>query len=421
MQEKIEDKYRWFKDNMSMYIADFEDVVYRDLDNPKLSSYLYDIYYYFNEMYQDEDKRFFMKFYDTFMMRYSNENCRYRNAIFRNRGYYSFFVNLCMIMYTYKVHKDNYSNFEAVVDEVFNYDICYDSLDWLKEYGNLVCALLAMSESVIERKNFKYMDNLRELFRRIIYTFNVPSEFFEVVAKWNTLNDIDRSFHNLVDNSKEKVDLNLVDNILDIVLGDKENKYFCSDILFFGNRFWYLNNRLYEVEDNDFLRKNIFKEICKLHPLMFFIDGSDKFEYYMDIVFDSDSYKELVLKLDLLNKAGYEYMLVGDRDILNKLDQLKGQKDSFRDQEVVYPVDMRSINPIAKPKKIVERMKESYALIDDRINYDFIDQLHLVAMSLVGFNEAFDYTIKHGSFEEEKQEDSVPKEKKKSFFAFLEK
>ena len=73
-----------------------------------------------------KDECYFDKFYESFMNIYnSDRTCNFRNSVFLNRFFNSYFINLFLIMKGYQNHRksNDFDSFCAVVDDINPIDI----------------------------------------------------------------------------------------------------------------------------------------------------------------------------------------------------------------------------------------------------------------------------------------------------------
>ena len=104
--------------------------------------------------------------------------------------------------------------------------------------------------------------------------------------------------------------------------------------------------------------------------------SEDSFVCCMEIVFDSDSYHELLSKLSCLQEAGKLYEMKSKKEAFEKIKELDfpNHKKKYNGEIVSYPENC--MNKVEKPKTLFRREKELYGRIDDSISYDFMEELH---------------------------------------------
>lgn len=398
----------WLYDGKSFkhYDDDFDKVFYKNLKNyineffMKLadSDYNGDFPYNINiftmvrrdlsildDMYSNSDKRFIYKFCrESYKINDSKQSIFYKN-VFGNKNFNSYILNLHIILLAYKYNKDNYENFEKIVEGIANIqiDICF-----LKEFPNWtqLAKFDEIVKFILEFKEYKNMPNLRNYFCLNFFLFDGKEELY---------NDILKIYK---DSMELNVERSKMIDIIEKVLGnDLSIKYYYSKILLYENRFDYFNEKINEVENNrsirngicliDLLSINLFNELNK-------DNDKDSFIVLMDKVFDSDSYFEFNSKMLCLIDASKSFES-GDKirsfSYLKDLDSDK-HKSVYCDKKVSYP--RNTMNVIDKPKTILERMKYLYSRIDNSFSYDFMDEIHNDSISVIDFYERISKKIK---------------------------
>lgn len=421
-QERTEDDNRaLLVDNIVTYINDLlDEIKTRDFYYyAKIEEIFWDINKNLEAMFKDTDKRYFDKFYNSFFEKYNpNIRSNFNNSVLGNRGYYSFFINLYIVLACYKSDKSNFDNFRAVVDDVLNYDINIDSFDILPDAYNLNLGL-NFGKSCVEEIQYKDMPNLRKLVGELLPTFVIGSRLHEFRDKSSKAFQINYDFCNAaIAGTPTTTDYLVVEDlylIKEALLSDAKDSYYYDTILLPGKRFFYVNNKLKEIESNDELRSEIFSNIAAIYDSLFvaldFGSERDSFTEYMDKVFDSDSYMELLDKLVVLQEAGKLHFDGRSKAAMEVLKTFDLKKGIYKDKVVVFPIDMNCLNPTSKPKTIIERMKKSYSVIDPRLTYDFMDQVHDEKnISLEEFIKRVDHLI---SAQKQVREDDFTKVKSK--------
>lgn len=104
--------------------------------------------------------------------------------------------------------------------------------------------------------------------------------------------------------------------------------------------------------------------------------GEDSLITCLNNVFDSDSYQEMISKLNCLKEASSLYEK-GDRveafKCISHLDSEKHKK-VYSGECVTY--SNNALNQVEKPKSLFRREKELYTRIDPSISYSFMEELH---------------------------------------------
>ena len=336
-----------------------------DIDFSKIRDQLYSILF---DMYKNDDYRFF----------YSLKNNFPRNVRWSlSSG--CFFIKAYMILKCYESNKDNYENYNTLL-----YDVCkVEEKDYCYDYsfiGNNFKEIKDSLDFILVNKNYKDMPNLRSLLKEIYIncvSSLIPNGYFDWFDEYREIYE---------DASVYGIDYSRASEIFDKSIGNRfalfnhDDGYFYSKILLFGKRFEYINEKLIEVESNNCLRKDIFSNIKDLSIELFEElndeKSGDSFIKYFDMIFDSDSYYELMSKLKSLRDASVLYE-AGDKkkafELVSNLNSVEHKK-KFGDKIVCYPSDC--INVVVKPKMIFRREKELYSKIDDSISYDFMNDLH---------------------------------------------
>ena len=136
------------------------------------------------------------------------------------------------------------------------------------------------------------------------------------------------------------------------------------------------------------------------------------------IVFDSDTYKELMNKLNVLKEAHDKYVS-GNKDTSYLLDELsdKRHKDSFG--KIIISYESSSNNKIDKPNTIDKRMKnlyKKYDLVGEEFDFDEQKENLSSLISIID-EEILNYDIKKNNLNFPKSE-SQPVKKKGKFSIF---
>lgn len=273
-------------------------------------------------------------------------------------------------------HKDNFENFNALVDDLGEIERSFYREDF-KKIDFFHSSLFL--KPLLSHPNYKNLPNFRSFMMHEIA--NLDTRYLgKIYMLYNRFNELKKDYNS-----------EYLDSIFDLkvksISENGKDKTYCSNILLAKEgRFLYLNDKLMEVETNRFIRKEIFSYIKKFNIEMFDVlnEGSseDSFIQCMDIVFDSDTYCEMFNKLKVLKNISDMYRLGSTIDALNKLKDLNNcsYKEMLNDQIVSYPIN--SINQVEKPKRIIDRMKELYPRFDRDVSYDFLDTIHDVATSV---------------------------------------
>ncbi len=140
-------------------------------------------------------------------------------------------------------------------------------------------------------------------------------------------------------------------------------------------RFFYVNNRLQELEDNEKIKEEIFSYIKPLKSELFaeFQEGKavDYFLPCLECVFNSDTYEELFTKLRNLRLAQSLYDLGLKKRALEIIKILIYPEKNFSQSE-------NTLVMIDKPTRIVDRIKIN---LESTITPEAVDYIHRSATS----------------------------------------
>lgn len=198
-----------------------------------------------------------------------------------------------------------------------------------------------------------------------------------------------------------------------------ETSFVYAPILTFGNRFSYINDMLSKRITNKSILEEIGKKISTLDIDSFRSDGgqSDFFIDCMNIVFDSDTYRELDNKLNYLREVdsmNYCLNLVDKKTISRQEILAKLQSDDLKEKRngkvVAFPKG--TIDLVEKPEDIFERMiqlyKEGFGEMDETemsLIAGTIRHHHHYATSIESF-----YNYLNGNLFQDLPKEEVPEE-----------
>lgn len=387
---KKEDMKQYFFDNIVSYL---NDLLLKENSktgfNPNRRR-IEETLYIMREFYDDE--RYFNKFHESFMNIYNSDRvCSFRNSIFLNRIFHSYFINLFLIMKGYQYHRKNndYDSFCAVVDDITPVDIN----DYYLDSSSFDCIkkefYLSLCEKLVSFNNYKDLNNLRNMVKKVVLFDDDEND----LEKMNVLINISKN---------SNIDSEVVEALLE------DNTYYYSDLVVSKDRFFYINKKLKECIENDRIRYDIFMMISSLDKEIF-LDKSDRFKKVIDIVFDSDSYDELLKKIIFLGSNK-------DKSLDSIITSLKSIKSQYMGIDVIYPFDLSFINLPSKPTSIIERMKKAYLNINSSISLDEIDFLYRNSNDLYSFVNQFNHIYKEESKVEEDKEGKI---KEKRFWSLF--
>lgn len=295
-------------------------------------------------------------------------------------SYSSLFLKTYIVLMGYKVHYDDFDTYKVLVEDVGAWD---NNKNFLS-FANGFRSLKRFIDFIIENKCYKEMPNLRRTLYDVYSCFSVYSnhlvDYYEVLDLYNTI---------YKDAEEACCDVYDVSMIVDILLGDMftlKNDYFYCKSLLLNGRFEYLNDKLIEIEDRYCIREDIFSYIKDLSVDLFNeLNSNSKYDSFIscfDKVFDSDSYYELLSKLNLLKEASNLYE-DGQKELafycIKKLDSLDHKK-VYNGEFISYPVNC--MNRVSKPKTIYEREEYLYSVLDSSLSYGFMDEVYFNADSI---------------------------------------
>lgn len=354
-----------------------------DINFTKLNNELYGILL---DMCSNIDQRFKIDLMSNFGL-----NFVYKSALICN------YLKMYMLLKGYESNKNNYDNYKEVLDDVLSLEN-----EWNVDYrviSNNFKFVKPVVDLIVSNKFYKDMPNSRELLKDVYKEVLSPSLISYDYFKW--FDDCKKIFDDALEAGIDKKRASYIfDKSLEEHYASSfyDNPYLYSKILLFGDRFDYVNEKLIEIEGNYSIRKDIFSRIKNLSIELFddlneSRNNKDSFITCMDIVFDSDSYYELLSKLNCLNDASNLY-LSGKRkeayDLLKDLSSLRHKK-RYCDEVVAY--QNNCINLIEKPKTVFRREKELYARIDNSISYDFMEELHYKCSDVASMMRDTDFVI----------------------------
>lgn len=292
-----------------------------------------------------------------------------------------YIVTVVLMVDAFKLHRDNFDNFAAIIDDVTSINLDYKSENYQKIDPFLNNMYL---EKLLSISSYKDLPNFRKFMINAITNLDTY-EFDRIYKIYKGL-----CFY------KNVYDSDYLDSIFDLrvksIMENGKDKTFWSEIILAKEgRFSYINEKLIEVEDNELIREDVFSYIRDLNSEMFadLNQSSDKDSFItcMDVVFDSDTYSEMSNKLKELKNASFKYAY-GKRKEAFEIIRDFGKcsyKEVLNGKEVSYPKN--SINVITKPKKIIDRMRELYPKFDSSISSDFLDNVHRTSSKLNKFNK----------------------------------
>lgn len=325
-------------------------------------------------MYNNEDKRFAQKFFQKVNIPIDI----LENNIKQDTKVYQYIYNLYIVLKAYECNKNNFENFSAIIDDVaytFTKGEKYMKPEELKENFRNKKNLI---NQIVKVKYYYENESLRNLLKTIIKEFN---ECYSA-EKYERLNNVCALLKELNDDiiimtklEGYKIDEKLEKDIIsDITLLLKDNLYpgegpLYARNLLIGNRYYILKEEIDSVLPEH--RKEVFEYLKDLNIDMFKElnnnEDEDSFTKCIKIIFDSDTYHELLEKLDIIKIASKEYK--NNKELaLNLLKDLTSDKHKEVINGIIISYPKDSINKITKPRTIAQRMTELYK------QNDLIDQ-----------------------------------------------
>jgi len=343
----------------------------------------------FNTMANDQDKRFIDVLIDTISVDsfdYTDMVCWSKdNFPFFNPHNMSYLVRFYIAAVAYLKNGYNIENYTCIMNDVKN----FPTYTGVYDLNNKFIRAQDDIDLIVGNRLYKDLPNLRKNFALLFNSFGWKNGFFDI-KKYNCiiLKILSDAYELGID--EEKV-IDIVDKMLgnDGVLFVSSRPYFYSKILLIGDRFSYVNEKFLEIEKNFYIRRDIFQYIDNLSIEMFdeinTKSEDDSFMSYLDSVFNSDSYAELLSKLECLKEAG-ELYVAGEKEsaflLIDDVESCQHKKD-YCGKVVSYPLN--PINPVEKPKTILDREKQLYMRIDGSLSYEFMNTIHYDSYDLDTF------------------------------------
>lgn len=296
-------------------------------------------------------------------------------------------LKLSLISVMYQFNKNDFDNYKAFLDDIMGMKIdpylnYYIGFDIVSLYQNM--------EHIFNNKSYKNIPELRDLVKNNnrIFTNQYRNQLF--ILECNKLNIINNIANRIKD---EKVREEAYKLLINYSLKE-DSSYQLTNISYMLNsdRCEEFFTSLFKAESNQDIQKEFLTLIMGLKLNMFkdlddvFLE--DSFNKVFKMIFDSDSYLELYKKMGLLEIANHMYPFY-KIDYLERIKKIgdKSLKDVYCDKVVCYPEG--TINMIVKPDRIIDRMKDLYYRIDDRYNYDFLDEIHDSSKSVFSVFDRF--------------------------------
>lgn len=356
---------------------------------------------YFDEMIRDDRSAFLNKFFgktDIFFKMFDNH--LYREEDFNPISYV---FNIYIMLKFYHEYKDDFDTFNKLVNDFsFFIDVGYYSDNF-----NFYHKKEAM-DTLIGLDGFTKIpaleDELISFFKNLFDTQRDYYHIYEYIRRINRVKSVLDDFSKLQkNNSNVSVD-NCNYIISDILKNHSDDKCACfyTSILLFGDRYKYMKKQYEKHIDKAEFMAEIIDIVGSLDNGIFaYLDGvknddKDSFISCMDIVFDSDTYFELLSKLGALESACTYYTLGSYDKMMSYIDSLNSveHKKVFAGKKIMY--NSFGVNLIDKPDSIVERMKNLYnsffKVVDSGIQYS-IDAALNNSEHIKDFESEFDQLV----------------------------
>lgn len=298
----------------------------------------------FKDCYDNQDNRFIEKYKTIFSGIH-----KLKNIPIASDNDTDTFNKVFMFLEIYRFNRDDFNNFNMLVDDLLSCKNCdknliYDQIGW-----NVI-------KKVIQNKDYKNLPALRRFFKEYMVSTGQKTLFSD-----SYYNDMLMMVNSVLTTSNEdglEIANSIINYALDNYIKDEDPAAIglnYNDFVLRSDRFYYLNYMLNKLEPNIYIRNEIFSRIMSLNDKMFndmSTDG-DAFFKSLDVVFDSDSYSELFNKLNILSNASSLYY-VGKKK--------EAYEEAFLLNNMAPHLDLYNIP--AKADTMIERMIELYSDID---------------------------------------------------------
>lgn len=361
---KLEIEYDIYKtSNRNGYTSCYDDIcklrdrkamIFRELVNPFKG--IKDLLF---EIVEDESKEFANYFFKKIDIPLD----LFENQIFSETDPSFYMYNIFAMLKAYKGNKNDFEKFKLMVD-----DIVFTFANSNEKENNRYKTTI-----VTQIINCSYYENgnlLQTLLKRVIKEFNKEYSGKEV-TRLNKMFDYLRNLEYDANRYRrsgyqipEETEKTISNDIMLLVHRDllTSSIPFYEEILLFGDRYNCLKKELERI--NFQYREEVQSYFSKLSVSMFeelnFGRQTDSFDDCIKIIFDSDTYSELLSKLNSLKEANKEYKDGNKKRAFELLRELNSDKHKEKFGDVVVSYSTNSINKPEKPRRIEERMKELY-------------------------------------------------------------
>jgi len=317
------------------------------------------------ELCLDKDERFPKKFF---------ESVEFPITMLRDGTTFdslptSYIYNLYIMLYAYHVNKENYENFEAIIDDIKHSFIKENSYYGKKEaYFSDKKKII---DSIVENPNYYRLSILRSFLKKILSRFKYSFDEKERYQYREMIEDYQKLYQTIASAKKEEIAISeeTVKEIEeDIALRTEyeRNSYnnpeiYFERILLFNKRYQFIKERLPKLDQNINFKKQVVGHFANMDNSFFeylnslnIYDG-DSFIEMMKIVFNSDSFKALFSRLGSIMQASLSFQRNEKETALQMVKELASSKHNSYDNGIEVVLPQTNIN-ITKPESISERM-----------------------------------------------------------------
>lgn len=318
------------------------------------------------EICQNPDSRFATKFFESIEVPIDI----LRRNITPNTKDYFYLMNIYAILYADHVNKDNYENFAAIVDDLTHTFIPAHLCERIKPINNIKRKRDVIS-SIVTIKDYQNLPDIRSFIKTMFHNMADKSntdDYSRLNPMFAMYQDFYRNLANL-NRKNTKVSPELEQEIVsDISLLVHDDLLpgvypYYSRIMLYNNRYQAFKEQIKAV--NPYYRKEVFDTIKTLNIGLFadlnHDQKEDSFITCMNHLFDSDTYRELLNKLNVLKLTSQTYTRGNKESAFNEINYFFSDqnKERFDDIVIAYP-SHNSLNKISKPKTIDQRMSALY-------------------------------------------------------------
>lgn len=314
-----------------------------------------------------KDKNFQDKFFESVALPIS----MYRDGVVFDSQPALYIYNLYTMLYAYIANKDNYENFETIID-----DVKHNLISETNYYGSKETYYQDkknMIKQFLELPNYHKNSSVRELFKKLISRIKYRLEDEEKYKYKEMLNGF-INLYNGIEEAKQAgitIDEETIKEIEQDLTGIASNtsqvEVYFEKVLLFNNRYQFIKERLPKLDETPKTRRQITEKLAYLDNSFFeylnslnIYDG-DSFTEVMKIVFDSDSFHTLFSRIDSLVQASTSYKRDDNERSLQLVKELTSQKHDGYYDGVAIVLPQNNIN-ITKPNSIAERMVLFYQM-----------------------------------------------------------